>query len=101
MSEGRLGPLYVSPTVVLLCHEGSTSTAAYSRSAAAECTNPLEQTEGVFFKDDFSADEFGARWHEATSFAQSRHASSIAEAKLGIKERLGRDVMLSAQYRTG
>lgn len=61
------------------------------------CETRWEQTEGVFFQDDFTADELRTRWDDATSFANARHATSVGESKLGIKERMGRDVALAPQ----
>ena len=61
------------------------------------CETRWEQTEGVFFENDFTAEELVAHWDEATSFENARHATSIAESKLGIKERVGRDVALAKQ----
>lgn len=93
-----LKPEYVTPAVVLLCHEDSTVNGRiFEVGGGWVCEARWEQTEGVFFQDDFSADELLTRWDEATSFANSRHASSIGEAKLGIKERTGRDVALAPQ----
>ena len=93
-----LKPEYVTPTVVLLCHEDSTVTARiFEVGGGWVCETRWEQTEGAFFQDDFTVEDLAKSWDEATSFANSRHATSISEAKLGIKERLGRDVALARQ----
>jgi 3-hydroxyacyl-CoA dehydrogenase/3a,7a,12a-trihydroxy-5b-cholest-24-enoyl-CoA hydratase len=93
-----LKPEYVTPTVVLLCHEDSTVTGRlFEVGGGWICETRWEQTEGVFFKQAFSAEDVQARWAEATSFENARHANSIVESKIGIKERLGRDVVLAPQ----
>jgi hypothetical protein len=43
----------------------------------------------------FSAEDVRARWNEATSFGNARHANSVAELKIDFKERLGHDVVLA------
>lgn len=93
-----LKPGYVTPIVVLLSHEDLTVNGRlFEVGGGWVCETRWEQTEGVFFQDDFGADELLARWDEATSFANSRHATSVGESKLGIKERMGRDVALARQ----
>ena len=93
-----LKPEYVTPTVVLLCHEGSTVNGRLFEVGGGWVSETRwEQTEGVYFESDFSVEDVAARWEEATSFVTSRHASSVGEVKMGIKERLGRDVALAPQ----
>jgi len=93
-----LKPEYVTPAVVLLCHESSTATGRLFEVGGGWVSETRwEQTEGVFFQDDFTADDLAGRWAEATSFANSRHASTIAESKSGIKERAGVEMVLSPQ----
>jgi 3-hydroxyacyl-CoA dehydrogenase/3a,7a,12a-trihydroxy-5b-cholest-24-enoyl-CoA hydratase len=93
-----LKPEYVTPTVVYLAHEESqVNGRLFEIGGGWVCETRWEQTEGVFFEQDFSAEDVSARWDEATSFQNARHATSIAEAKLGIKERLGHNVMLAPQ----
>ena len=89
---------YVTPTVVLLCHEGSTVNGRLFEVGGGWVTETRwEQTEGVFFRDDFSAEDLAGRWDAATSFANARHASTIGESKNGVKERTGLDMVLSPQ----
>jgi multifunctional beta-oxidation protein len=84
--------------VILLTHESSDVTGRLFEVGGGWVSETRwEQTEGVFFQDEFSAEELETRWDEATSFAQSRHASKIGESKSGIKERMGKDVPLSPQ----
>ena len=93
-----LKPEYVTPAVVLLCHEDSTVTGRlFEVGGGWVCETRWEQTEGKFFRDDFSVEDLASHWDEATSFESSRHAASIAECKLGVRERLGRDVVLAPQ----
>ena len=93
-----LKPGYVTPSVVLLCHEESTVTGRIFEVGGGWVSETRwEQTEGVFFKDDFSAEDLATQWNEVTSFVNSRHARSVGEAKLGIKERIGSDVTLAPQ----
>ena len=93
-----LKPEYVTPTVVLLCHEDSTVTGRiFEVGGGWVCETRWEQTEGVFFENDFTAEELAAHWDEATSFENARHATSVGESKLGIKERVGHDVALAKQ----
>ncbi len=93
-----LKPEYVTPAVVLLTHESSTATGRLFEVGGGWVSETRwEQTEGVFFKDDFSAEVLSDRWAEATSFQNSRHASKITESKSGVKERVGEEVMLKPQ----
>ena len=93
-----LKPEYVTPTVVLLCHEDSAVTGRlFEVGGGWVCETRWEQTEGVFFQDDFTAEDLLENWAEATSFEHSRHGASVGESKLGIKERTGRDVALAPQ----
>ena len=93
-----LKPEYVTPTVVMLCHESSTATGRLFEVGGGWVSETRwEQTEGVFFQNDFTADDLVGRWAEATSFANSRHGSTVAESKSGIKERMGVDVALAPQ----
>jgi 3-hydroxyacyl-CoA dehydrogenase/3a,7a,12a-trihydroxy-5b-cholest-24-enoyl-CoA hydratase len=93
-----LKPEYVTPAVILLTHDSSTTTGRLFEVGGGWVSQTRwEQTEGVFFQDDFSAEELLGKWDEATSFENSRHGTSVAESKSGIKERVGRDVALSPQ----
>jgi 3-hydroxyacyl-CoA dehydrogenase/3a,7a,12a-trihydroxy-5b-cholest-24-enoyl-CoA hydratase len=85
-----IAPEYVTPAVVLLTHESMTTTGKlFEVSGGWVCQTRWEQTQGAFFQDHFSAEDLLARWDEATSFENARHASTIAETKTGIPERLG------------
>lgn len=93
-----LKPEYVTPAVILLTHESSTETGKLFEVGGGWVSQTRwEQTQGVFFQDDFTAEELRARWPEATSFERSRHDATVAASKFGIKERLGRDIALSPQ----
>ena len=93
-----LKPEYVTPAVILLSHEDSTVTGRLFEVGGGWVSETRwEQTEGIFFQDQFTADQLLSDWDLATSFENARHATSIAEAKLGIKERLGRDIAFVPQ----
>jgi 3-hydroxyacyl-CoA dehydrogenase/3a,7a,12a-trihydroxy-5b-cholest-24-enoyl-CoA hydratase len=93
-----LKPGYVTPTVVLLSHENSdVSGRLFEVGGGWVCETRWEQTEGVFFERDHSAEDLFRKWPEATSFANSRHARTVAESKSGLPERLGRDLTLTPQ----
>jgi 3-hydroxyacyl-CoA dehydrogenase/3a,7a,12a-trihydroxy-5b-cholest-24-enoyl-CoA hydratase len=93
-----LKPEYVTPAVILLTHESSTVTGRLFEVGGGWVSETRwEQTEGVFFRDDFSAEQLLSRWDAATSFDNSRHATTIRESKSGIKERMGTEVHLAPQ----
>ena len=93
-----LKPEYVTPAVIFLTHESSTVTGRLFEVGGGWVSETRwEQTEGVFFSDDFSAEQLQARWDRATSFENSRHASKISESKTGIKERMGAEIPLVRQ----
>ncbi len=93
-----LKPEYVTPAVVLLAHESSSTTGKLFEVGGGWVSQTRwEQTEGVFFLEDFSAEDLRAKWGEATSFENSRHGTTVAESKSGVKERLGIDVQLAPQ----
>ena len=89
---------YVTPAVVLLSHENSTTTGKLFEVGGGWVSQTRwEQTEGVFFEHDFSAEDLLASWDQAISFERSRHATTVAETKSGVKERTGRDLKLIPQ----
>ncbi|WP_230206650.1 hypothetical protein [Novosphingobium sp. Gsoil 351] len=93
-----LKPEYVTPAVILLAHESCPTTGKLFEVGGGWVSQTRwEQTQGVFFNDDFSSEQLAERWGEATSFEGSRHASKLQEAKTGIQERLGRDLALAPQ----
>lgn len=93
-----LKPEYVTPAVVLLCHESSNATARLFEVGGGWVSETRwEQTQGVFFQNDFTADNLLGRWTEATSFQNSRHATRISESKSGIEERVGQAVPMAPQ----
>lgn len=93
-----LKPEYVTPAVILLTHESSTVNGRlFEVGGGWVCETRWEQTEGVFFEDEFSAEQLQSRWDDATSFAHSRHGSTVNESKSGIKERMGEHVALKPQ----
>lgn len=93
-----LKPEYVTPAVVLLTHESSKTTGKLFEVGGGWVSQTRwEQTQGVFFEEDFSAEDLLGKWDEATSFENSRHATLVSESKSGIKERMGKEVALSPQ----
>lgn len=93
-----LKPEYVTPVVVLLAHESSAITGRLFEVGGGWVSETRwQQTEGHFFVEDYSAEQLQSHWDDATSFARSRNARSVAESKSGIRERMGRDVALSPQ----
>lgn len=93
-----LKPEYVTPAVVLLGHESCpVSGKLFEVGGGWVSQTRWEQTQGVFFRDDFSAEDLRAKWAEATSFENARHASKISESKTGLEERLGRKLELAPQ----
>lgn len=93
-----LKPEYVTPVVVLLTHESSTTNGRLFEVGGGWVSETRwEQTEGVFFQDQFSVEELGTHWGDVTSFENSRHAARISESKSGIKERMGEDIPLMPQ----
>jgi len=93
-----LKPEYVTPAVVLLSHESCpVSGKLFEVGGGWVSQTRWEQTQGVFFRDDFSAEDLRAKWAEATSFENARHASKISESKTGLEERLGRKLELAPQ----
>jgi NAD(P)-dependent dehydrogenase (short-subunit alcohol dehydrogenase family) len=93
-----LKPEYVTPAVILLTHQDSTTTGKlFEVGGGWVCQTRWEQTQGVFFQNEFTAEELLANWDQATSFEDSRHCTSLGDAKLGIKERTGLDVVLAPQ----
>ena len=93
-----LKPEYVTPAVVLLSHESNVATGKLFEVGGGWVSQVRwEQTQGVFFENDFSAEELLSQWGAATSFVNSRHAAAISEAKTGIEERLGQKLELIPQ----
>ena len=93
-----LKPEYVTPAVILLTHASATMTGKLFEVGGGWVSQTRwEQTQGVFFQDDFDAEDLAARWPEVTSFENSRHAASLMESRTGIKERAGGDVALAPQ----
>lgn len=93
-----LKPGYVTPAVVLLSHETcAVSGKLFEVGGGWVSQTRWEQTQGVFFQDDFSAEDLAVRWDEATNFENARHASLLSESKSGMEERLGGRVELALQ----
>lgn len=93
-----LKPEYVTPTVVLLGHETCpVSGKLFEVGGGWVSQTRWEQTQGVFFRDDFTAEDLQAKWDQATSFENARHASMISETKSGVEERTGRKMELVPQ----
>jgi NAD(P)-dependent dehydrogenase (short-subunit alcohol dehydrogenase family) len=93
-----LKPEYVTPAVVVLTHESCpVSGKLFEVGGGWVCQTRWEQTQGVFFRDQFAAEDLLAQWDQATSFESARHATKVSESKMGIVERLGRGVALMPQ----
>lgn len=93
-----LKPDYVTPAVVLLTHESSPVTGGLFEVGGGWVSQTRwEQTQGVYFEKPFAAEDLQARWGEATSFENARHASKVSESRTGIEERLGRSLVLAPQ----
>jgi 3-hydroxyacyl-CoA dehydrogenase/3a,7a,12a-trihydroxy-5b-cholest-24-enoyl-CoA hydratase len=93
-----LKPEYVTPAVILLTHESTPVTGKlFEVGGGWVVQTRWEQTQGVFFQDDFSAEDLRAKWAEATSFENSTHNAELAQCKMGIKERMGQDIALAPQ----
>jgi 3-hydroxyacyl-CoA dehydrogenase/3a,7a,12a-trihydroxy-5b-cholest-24-enoyl-CoA hydratase len=93
-----LKPEYVTPAVVLLGHESCpVSGKLFEVGGGWVSQTRWEQTEGVFFRDDFGADELLAKWASVTNFDNARHADKISQSKTGLEERLGRKLELAPQ----
>jgi (3R)-3-hydroxyacyl-CoA dehydrogenase / 3a,7a,12a-trihydroxy-5b-cholest-24-enoyl-CoA hydratase / enoyl-CoA hydratase 2 len=90
-----LKPEYVTPLVILLTHESCDVSGKLFEVAGGWISQTRwEQTEGVFFREDFTAEDLAHEWDVATSFKNPRHASALAESKTGLQERLGRELVL-------
>lgn len=93
-----LKPEYVTPTVVLLAHEQSPVTGKLFEVGGGWVSQTRwEQTQGVFFREDYTAEDLVTRWEEATSFENARHASTLTESKTGVEERFGKQMLLTPQ----
>jgi len=93
-----LKPEYVTPAVVLLAHESCMENGKlFEVGGGWVCQTRWEQTQGVFFRDDFAAEDLEAKWDQATSFENSRHADRLGESKNGMEERLGGRTALAPQ----
>lgn len=93
-----LKPEYVTPAVVLLGHETCPVTGKLFEVGGGWVSQTRwEQTEGIFFRDDFTPEDLQAKWDEVTSFASSRHATKVSESKSGMEERLGKRIDLAPQ----
>jgi 3-hydroxyacyl-CoA dehydrogenase/3a,7a,12a-trihydroxy-5b-cholest-24-enoyl-CoA hydratase len=96
-----LSPQYVTPLVILLAHESGTETGhLFEVGGGWVSQTRWEQTQGVFFQNPFSTEELSEKWPEATSFVDARHGSSIADVKTGVREHLGRDMVLVPQKKS-
>ena len=93
-----LKPEYVTPAVVLLTHEtANVSGKLFEVGGGWVSQTRWEQSQGVYFENDFTAEDLVVRWSEATSFENSRHAANLMDSKTGIKERIGKDIGLMPQ----
>lgn len=93
-----LKPEYVTPAVVLLGHETCPVTGKLFEVGGGWVSQTRwEQTDGVFFRNDFTPEDLQAKWDEVTSFAKSRHATKVSESKSGMEERLGKRIDLAPQ----
>lgn len=93
-----LKPEYVTPAAILLGHETCPVTGKlFEVGGGWVVQTRWEQTQGVFFKDDYCAEDLVDKWDQATSFENSRHGAKVSESKTGIEERLGRKLELAPQ----
>lgn len=93
-----LKPEYVTPAVVVLAHESAPVTGKLFEVGGGWVSQTRwEQTEGVFFRDQFSGEELLEKWDQVTSFETSRHGTKVTESKTGLEERLGRKLELACQ----
>lgn len=93
-----LKPEYVTPTVVLLGHDSCPANGKlFEVGGGWVAQTRWEQTQGVFFKDDFEAEDLQAKWAEVTDFTNARHATKVSESKSGLEERLGKPLELKPQ----
>ncbi len=93
-----LKPEYVTPAVVLLSHESCPASGKLFEVGGGWVSQTRwEQTEGVFFREDFAAEDVEAKWAGITDFGNARHADKISQSKTGLEERLGRKLELVPQ----
>lgn len=93
-----LKPEYVTPVAILLGHETCPVTGKlFEVGGGWVAQTRWEQSQGVFFKNDYNAEDLVAKWDQATSFENARHATKVAESKSGIEERLGKKMELAPQ----
>ena len=93
-----LKPEYVTPVVGLLAHETCpVNGKLYEVGGGWVSQTRWEQTQGVFFEHDYSIEDLQAKWEQANSFENARHATKVAESKSGLEERLGRKMELAPQ----
>lgn len=98
--RAALRPEYITPLVVLLSHESCpVNGRLFEASGGWVSQTRWEQSEGVFFREDFTAEDVVSRWDEITDFSHSRHADRITQAKTGLEERLGRSLAMAPQSR--
>ena len=90
-----LKPEYVTPAVLFLTHDACLETGKLFEVGGGWVSQTRwEQTQGHFFKEDFSVEDLAEHWPAVTSFENARHARSVSESKAGVQERLGRDPVL-------
>lgn len=93
-----LRPEYVTPAAVLLGHERCPVNGALLEVGGGWVARTRwEQSEGVYFPAKFTAEDVGSNWGAISDFSRSRHGASIAEARMGIEEKLGKSVPLLPQ----
>lgn len=93
-----LKPEYVTPSAVLLAHENCPVTGKlFEVGGGWVCQTRWEQSQGVFFEKDFTAEDLAGRWPDVTDFANSRHDTKVTESRNGIRERLGQEMKLTPQ----
>jgi len=93
-----LKPEYVTPAVILLGHESCPANGKLFEIGGGWVSQTRwEQTEGVFFREHYSAEELQTQWDAVTDFGRSRHGASVSESKSGVEERLGKKLILAPQ----
>ncbi len=93
-----LKPEYVTPVAVLLGHESCPENGKLFEVGGGWVSQTRwEQTQGVFFQDEYAVEDLQKKWGDVTNFENSRHATKVTESKSGIQERLGKGMVLSPQ----
>lgn len=95
----RLEPGYVTPLVLLLCHESHKGTGEIFEVGGGWITQVRwEQARGaVFERDGIAPEAIAARWAEITSFEGAAHPRSATDSLKSLSERAGLSIALEVQ----